>query len=293
MAPFSRRVAELPYLGVGISAEPDSARSGADALRLRESHPGLIDLLEYGTDLARGLDDHVRRWAGAGLPVTYHFLDLNLEELEDVDDVWLARTAARAREIGAAWLCGDGGLWHYGPRERGHETLMPPILTASSADEMAAAVRRVEAATGMTLLPENPPAAIYLGDLHLLDYFARVAETADCGLLVDCAHLAIYQRLMGLDPLAALDRFPAWRVVELHVAGSTESELLGYPIALDSHVPEPLADTWAIFEHLVARARNLKAVIYECEKNPPELCVANFRRLRRTVDEARGARGRS
>mgnify|MGYP001274306779 CR=1 FL=1 len=79
----------------------------------------------------------------------------------------------------AAWLCGDGGLWHFGPRDRGHETLLPPVLTADSAAEMADAVRRVAEATGMAVLPENPPSPIYLGDLHILDYFARVAEGSE------------------------------------------------------------------------------------------------------------------
>jgi uncharacterized protein (UPF0276 family) len=280
MARFDDTVARLPRLGVGLSAEPDSARAGIDALRLRDEAPGAIDFLEYGTDLARGLDEHVRRWVAAGLPTTYHFLDVNLEERCDLDDVWLRRTAARAREIGAAWLCGDGGLWHFGARERGHQTLMPPILTADSADEMAESVARVEEATGLALLPENPPAVMYLGDLHVLDYFARVADRAGSGLLLDCAHLAMYQRLAGLDALAALDGFPLDRVVEMHVAGGTPSDVEGYPIVEDSHAPEPLADTWRIYEHVAARAPNLRAVVYECEKNPPEECLANFRRLR-------------
>ena len=59
---FEQTLARLPRLGIGISAEPDSARTGIDAPRLREAEPGLIDFLEYGTDLARGLDEHVRRW---------------------------------------------------------------------------------------------------------------------------------------------------------------------------------------------------------------------------------------
>src|SRR5690606_11402075 len=120
---------------------------------------------------------------------------------------------------GAAWLCGDGGLWHVGPRDRGHETLLPPILSRDSAAEMAEAIQRVEQATGLACLPENPPAVIYLGDLHILDYFALVAERSGGGLLVDCAHLAIFQRMRGHEPLTALDGFPLDRVVELHVAG--------------------------------------------------------------------------
>jgi uncharacterized protein (UPF0276 family) len=280
----------LPRLGVGISTEPGSAASGGmDAVRLREQAPELVHFLEYGTDLARGIDEHVRRWAGLGLPTTYHFLDVNLAEREDIDDVWLRWTAARAKEIGARWLCGDGGLWHFGARERGHEILLPPILCAEGADEMAESLCRIEERTGLAVLPENPPAAFYVGEMHILEYFARVAERADCGLLLDCAHLAMFQRLHGRAPLDGLDGFPLERVVEVHVAGGTPEVVDGYVVVEDSHVPEPLPETWRIVEHVVPRAKNLRAIVYECEKNPPEECLANFRRLNDLFPaEARG-----
>src|SRR5262245_21994079 len=141
-------LSRLPRLGVGISAEPGSAVQGIDALALDEAHPNLVQLLEYGSDVARGLDDHVRRWAAAGRPSTYHFLDVNLEEPDDVDEQWLRATAAAAREIGAAWLCGDAGLWHFGPRDRGHQLLLPPVLTRDSAYAVADSILKIEEATG-------------------------------------------------------------------------------------------------------------------------------------------------
>jgi len=273
-------VSSLPRLGVGISAEFGSARRGIDALALRNDEPDLLDFLEYGADLARGLDDHARRWAAAGLPATYHFLDLNLTEPDDADAGWLERTGSLARELGAAWLCGDGGLWHFGPRDRGHETLLPPVLTRDSALEMAEAIARVEEATGLACLPENPPAPIYLGDVHILDYFALVAERTGGGLLVDCAHLAIFQRMKGHAPLTGLDGFPLDRVVELHVAGGAERNHDGFAWIDDDHQPEPLPDTWRIYEHIAARAPNLKAVVYECERNSPAEVMDNFRHIR-------------
>src|SRR5688500_15270937 len=71
-------VRSRPRLGIGSASEFDSARRGIDAGAMRDDEPDLFDFLEYGCDLARGLDDHARRWASAGLPATYHFLDLNL-----------------------------------------------------------------------------------------------------------------------------------------------------------------------------------------------------------------------
>jgi uncharacterized protein (UPF0276 family) len=271
-------VKSLPKLGLGISAEFDSARTGIDALDLAAE--GLIDFLEFGADVARGLDDHARRWAATDRPSTYHFLDVNLEHAGDADARWIEQTMALARELGAAWLCGDGGLWHVGARDRGHQTLMPPILSVDSAAEMAEAIVALAGATGMAVIPENPPSTIYLGELHILDYFARVVERADTGLLLDCAHLAIFQRMRGHSPLTGFDGFPLDRVVELHVAGGTERDTDGFRWIDDDHSPEPLADTWEIVRYVVPRAKNLKAVVYECERNAVEDVRDNFAKLR-------------
>jgi len=273
----------LPYLGLGISAEYDSFRKGIDPVELRLAHPHLVDFLEYGGDLDRGLDDSVRRWASLGLPATYHFLDVNLDEREDVDDVWLEDTTAMAKEIGASWLCGDAGQWHFGPRDRGQQILLPPILTNASADEMAHCIAHVEERTGFACLPENPPATAYVGPLHLLDYYARVVAKTGGGMLLDAAHLAIFQRTRGLAPTTALDAFPLDRVIEIHVAGGVVRDHEGFVYIDDTHAPDPLPDTWEILEYVLPRATRLKALVYECERNTTDEVLENFERLRALV----------
>lgn len=245
--------------------------------------------LEVGADLARGIDAAAHAWAAEGLATTYHFLDANLEEGDDLDDAWIAETAALARSIGAAWLCGDAGLWHVGPRDRGHGVLLPPVLTRASADAMAANVRRLREASGFEVLPENPPAHVYLGELHVLDYFAHVADAADAGLLLDVAHLAIHQRATGRAQLDGLDGFPLDRVVEVHVAGASEFESGGRRFVDDDHAPAPLADTWEILAYVLPRAPQLRAVVYECERNPIGAVVANFERIAKQWESARRA----
>lgn len=278
--PFAERVASLPRLGVGVSTEFGAGGQDAlDVVALRREHPDWVRFLEVGADLERGIDAPARAWVAAGWPTTYHFLDVNLEEGEDLAPDWIAETAALATSIDAAWLCGDAGLWHLGPRDRGHGVLQPPILCAESARELAGCVRRLREASGFEVLPENPPAHLYLGDLHLLDYFARVAEEADCGLLLDVAHLAIYQRVTGHAPLDGLDGFPLDRVVELHVAGGTEFAHEGRRFVDDDHAAEPLPDTWEILETVLPRTRHLRAIVYECERNPQSAVERNFARL--------------
>ena len=279
MTTFAEKALRLPRLGVGLSGEFNIATKGMDVNWVREHYPALVHFYEYGGDLERGLDAGVRQWAANGLPTTYHFLDINLEEKLDLDAVWIAQTTALARQINAAWLCGDAGRWHFAQRERGHGLLMPPILCRESALETAESIVQIEAETGFSVLPENPPAVIYLGDLHLLDYFALVTDKADCGMVLDSAHLAIFQQTRNLPPLAGLDAFPLDRVVEMHVAGGAFTDAEGYVYIEDNHSPEPLPATWEILEYVIPRARNLKAIVFECEHNQPEECLPVFERL--------------
>jgi uncharacterized protein (UPF0276 family) len=278
--PFADRVRCLPHLGLGISTEFGAGRTGLDLNALRASRPDLLQFLEIGVDLERGVDEDARAWARAGGAVTYHFLDLNLEEADDLDPSYVAEVRDLAAGLGAAWLCGDAGLWYVGRRDRGHGVLMPPILCRESAEEMGRGVRALREATGFEVLPENPPAHVYLGDLHLLDYFAKVADLADCGLLLDAAHLGVYQLVSGHEPLDGLDGFPLDRVVELHVAGGTPFASGGRRFVDDDHNPTVLPDTWEIVEAVVPRARNLKAVVFECERNRAEDVIPTFELLR-------------
>jgi len=281
MSDFRSRLAGLPVLGLGVSTEYGAslAAGALDPMRLRREHPAYAEFLEVGVELVKGLDAPARAWAAAGAPTTYHFLDINLDEPEDLDAGWLAGVRALCDTLRPAWLCGDAGLWHFGRRDRGHMLLLPPILIAESVAPMAEGIAALRAATGLEVLPENPPGTAFVGDLHLLEFFARVAEAADTGLLLDCAHLAMYQRLTGRAALDGLDHVPWDRVIELHVAGGSEREHDGFAWVEDEHGPELLPDTWAIAQVAMRRASNLRAVVVECERNPIAAVLPLFARV--------------
>lgn len=286
MTTFRQRVSALPRLGIGVSTEYGAAAAtgSLDVGRLAHEHPAWASFLEIGVETHKGLDDAARAWVRDGRPTTYHFLDVNLDDPDDVDDeVWLGQVRDLVTETRAAWLCGDAGLWHFGARDRQHMLLLPPLLVDEAASATARGVARLrEAMGGREVLPENPPGAAFVGDLHLLEYFQRVVERADCGMLLDVAHLGMFQRARGLDPLAGLDSFPLERIVEMHVAGGVERTTAdGYAFVEDAHGTGVLDDTWRIFEHVVPRAPNLRAVVFECERNANDGVVDGFTRIER------------
>lgn len=285
---FDRRVQQLPCLGLGVSTEYGAGDSptGLDVPALRRSYPQYAQFLEVGVETISGLDRHAREWAESALPTTYHFLDINLDDPDDFSDEWLDDVRDLARTLRPAWLCGDAGMWHFGGREPGQMLLLPPILCDDSASELARGVARLREATGFEVLPENPPGNVFLGDLHLLDFFARVCERADTGMLLDCAHLAIYQVNHGHGALQGLDRFPLDRIVEMHVAGGTRRDVEGFSFVDDNHTPEVIPETWAIFEHLVPRCPNLRAVVFECERNELATTLPGFAQIAKILEQS-------
>jgi uncharacterized protein (UPF0276 family) len=280
---FLARCRDLPRLGIGVSTEygAAAARGSLDVMRLHREHPAFAAFLEVGLEIDKGLDADTRAWVASGRPTTYHFLDVNLDEERDLDAAWLSAVSAAVDELRPAWLCGDAGLWHFGPRDRAQMLLLPPVLVDEVASDMARGVARLREASGREVLPENPPGAAFVGDLHLLEFFRRLVERADTGLLLDVAHLAMYQRVHGHDALFGLDAFPLERVVEMHVAGGKLRSTDGFTWVEDTHGTDVLDDTWRIYEHVAARAPNLKAVVFECERNPNDGVVAGFERIAR------------
>ena len=98
-------------------------------------------------------------------------------------------------------------------------------------------------------------------------------------MLLDAAHLAIYQDVMGHGPLTGLDGFPMDRIVEMHIAGATFIDADGLQVIEDDHTTDVLPATWAIAKRIVDQGSGLKAIIFECERNPLSECLQGFRQI--------------
>lgn len=288
---FDQRAARLPYLGFGLSTEYGAAAApgAVDPLALRAARPRYAAFLEVGLELHKGLDDAARAWLAAGAPTTYHFLDVNLDA--PLERAWLHGATAALATLKPAWVCGDAGWWYWGAREPAQMLLLPPVLTVEAADALADGIVAAREALGVEVVPENPPGLVWLGDVHLLDFWARVLDRADCGMLLDVAHLGMYQRMTGRQPLDGLDGFPLERVLELHVAGGTEREHDGLPWVDDDHGLGVLPDTWALVDAVVPRAARLQAIVLEAERNDLAGVLTLFEALDRRVAGTPFARG--
>ncbi|MEA3039553.1 MAG: uncharacterized protein QOE79_2066 [Sphingomonadales bacterium] len=139
--------------------------------------------------------------------------------------------------------------------------LMPPPQTEAGVAVAAANIRARKKAldrpfafeTGVSYLPRRP------GEMPDGDYFAAVAEEADCLILLDLHNLWANAR-NGREPVEkVVAALPPERVVEVHLAGGMEKD--GF--WLDAHSDAVPPDLLDLARDLVPGLPNVGAVLFE------------------------------
>ena len=139
--------------------------------------------------------------------------------------------------------------------------LLPPVQSEESARLAAANIRAVQEFVPVPLAFET--GVSYLrprrGELSDGAFFGRIAEQADCGILLDLHNLWCNERNGRQPVLDVLAELPLERVWEVHLAGGLEQG--GY--WLDAHsgvVPDRLLE---LAEAVVPALPNLRALMFE------------------------------
>ena len=138
---------------------------------------------------------------------------------------------------------------------------LPPRQTLAGVESASAAIRRLQAALMVPVAIETGVSYLRPRKDELPDgeFVARVAEMANCGVLLDL-HNVYCNSVNGRQPLEeCLDQLPLERVWEMHLAGGFQLD--GF--YLDAHsgaIPEPLHK---MVEEIIPQLPNLKAIIFE------------------------------
>ena len=111
-----------------------------------------------------------------------------------------------------------------------------------------------------------------------IDFLCALTDAAPCGLLLDLFNLHCNAVNHGFDLMAALERLPLERVVEVHLAGGAVEQ--GF--LLDSHSGPVPPSVWAALEWLLPRAPNLAGVLYEVQE--PAFPLVGLETLRGELD---------
>jgi len=213
-------------------------------------------------------------------PVAMHGVSMNLGSTDPLNRAHLAAVKQLADRIGAAWL-GDHVCWTGVARRNGHD-LYPVPYTEASLAHMVQRIRQAQDVLERPLVLENPSTYLtFTADaMPEVEWIGRMAEEADCALLLDVNNVYVTCRNHDLDPRTYLRQVPFDRVVQLHLAGHTDHGTH----CIDTH-DAPVCDAvWALYAE-VQQAHGPISTLVEWDGDVPafevlEAEVAQARRLR-------------
>jgi hypothetical protein len=239
---------ELPRLGYANLGFGVGLRSGHfDYLQRNEPPVDWFEVIPENFMDSQGRARRVLERIAARYPVVLHCLSLSIGSTEPIDFKYLRRVKELAAEVGAAWVS-DHVCWTAVEGVNTHE-LLPIPFTEESLAHVVDRVRAAQEFLEAPLILENPSSYVTFTASTMSEgaFLARLAEEADCGLLLDVNNVYVSSANHGFDPMEYLRSLPHQRVVQIHLAGHSDA---GTHI-IDSH-DRPVADeVWDLYRAAV------------------------------------------
>jgi len=193
----------------------------------------------------------------AQYPVVLHGVSLSIGSTDPLNYDYLQKLRVLRDRIGARWVS-DHLCWT-GVAGRNTHDLLPLPYTEESLRNVIERTRAVQDFLGSPLALENPSSyAQFASDtMPEWEFLARLADAADCALLLDVNNVYVSSKNHGFDPLDYLNALPFDRVVQLHVAGHTDQ---GNYI-LDSHIGPVIDPVWQLLARAYERAEGASILL--------------------------------
>jgi len=211
----------------------------------------------------------------ARYPVVMHGVSLSIGSTDPLDRAYLGRLRDLAERCRARWVS-DHLCWTGVAGENLHD-LMPLPRTEESLRHVVARVKEVQDFLGRPLVLENPSSYMgFRGDtVPEAEFLARVAEKADCGLLLDVNNVFVSARNHGFDPVAYIETLPADRIVQFHLAGHEDH---GTHI-LDTHDSTVVDGVWELYR-LAWRHTGGRSTLLEWDGRIPDFPTVHAEALK-------------
>jgi uncharacterized protein (UPF0276 family) len=237
---------------------------------------------------------HILERAAEKYPFATHGLTLGFGAAEPAEASYMRALREFLHGIGVPWhsehLCfsGSGGVMVH--------DLLPLPFTREAVHTAAARIAEARDQLELPIAIENISYYATLGseqEMSEQDFLLEVLERADCKLLLDVNNVFVNSKNHRFDPRAYIDRVPAERVVQIHVAGHhvRPDELI-----IDTHGEAVRDEVFELLEYALERVGPVP-VLLERDQGFPEFdeIVAEVARLdaiyqrARSVQERRGA----
>ncbi len=176
-------------------------------------------------------------------PVTFHAITCNVGSTDPLDLDYLRQLKALMDLIRPVYLS-DHLCWIGVAGENVHE-ILPMPFTEEALSHTAERVKRIQDILGRPLFLENSSGylAYRMSTMSEVEFLVRLAEMADCGILLDVNNL--YQGAFNqeFDAQAYIDAVPVDRIGYHHVAGHANKG----KYLIDTHDEPVIGPVWDLY----------------------------------------------
>ncbi len=198
-------------------------------------------------------------------PVVLHGVSLSIGSTDELNMDYLRDLKALVQRIEPAWVS-DHLCWT-GVNGRNLHDLMPLPYTAEAVRHVADRVARVQDFLGRRILLENVSSYMTYASSEMdeWEFLAAIAKQSDCDILLDINNIYVSAFNHGFDPVTYLERIPANRVRQFHLAGH---EHCGDHI-IDTHDAPVIPEVWSLYSAAVRRFGPVATMIERDANIPP------------------------
>lgn len=256
-----------------------------------------LDFLEIISETylsTQGRPQYILHQVAERYPVLMHGVSLSIGSTDPLNFDYLGKLKALARRLKAPYVS-DHLCWT-GVMGKNTHDLLPVPLTEETLRYVVERIKVVQDFLELPLALENPSNYLEfrMSQMSEAEFMSRMAEEADCALLLDLNNVYVSSYNHGFDPYEYLDQIPPERVLHHHLAGHTNK---GTHI-LDTHSTHVIDEVWRLYAHYDRRSGG-RSTMVEWDDEIPEFEVVHdevkkageLRRQNRREEEERRARG--
>jgi uncharacterized protein (UPF0276 family) len=176
-------------------------------------------------------------------PVVMHGVSLSIGSSDPLDFDYLARLKRLADAIGPQWIS-DHVCWT-GVLDRNTHDLLPLPFNDETLAHVVGRIRMVQEFLERRIVLENPSSYVTFAasTMHEWEFISRMAEEADCGLLLDVNNVYVSAFNHDFSADEYVRSVPHRRIVQFHLAGHTN---LGTH-CIDTHDGHVVDAVWQLY----------------------------------------------
>lgn len=215
-------------------------------------------------------------------PIVMHGVSLSIGSTDPLNRDYLKKLKGLAERINARWIS-DHICWT-GVAGRNSHDLLPIPYNEETLSHLVERIRIVQDILERPLVLENPSSYLEFQDSTMSEseFVCRMAEEADCGLLLDVNNVYVSSVNHEFDPVAYVEAIPAERVVQCHLAGHTNC---GTHL-IDTHDGPVVDPVWNLFRLLHQRTGGVSTLLeWDAEIPPFPVVHQEVLKARQYMDE--------